>query len=87
MDVQTVDGHVVWITYTPSRGAAWAFLVMFAFASVGHFVLMCPYRASYFIPMVIGGISMLSILAISKEPVLTSCSSGDFLILRPRLVV
>ncbi|KAI6803162.1 hypothetical protein KC361_g910 [Hortaea werneckii] len=56
MDVQTVDGHVVWITYTPSRGAAWAFLVMFALASVGHFVLMCPYRASYFIPMVIGGI-------------------------------
>ncbi|KAI7361601.1 hypothetical protein KC354_g7946 [Hortaea werneckii] len=56
MDVQTVDGHVVWITYTPSKGAAWAFLIMFAIATVGHFFLMCPYRASYFIPMVIGGI-------------------------------
>ena len=51
------DIDITYFLYTPSKAAGWAFLVLFAGTTLAHFVLMFPYRAAFFIPLVIGGIS------------------------------
>jgi len=43
--------------YHPSRPAGWTFVVLFGLATVVHLVMMFLYRAAFFIPFVIGGIS------------------------------
>ncbi|KAJ5489215.1 hypothetical protein N7539_004105 [Penicillium diatomitis] len=54
----TNGGHpwVEFYPYTPSASAGYAFLAIFGIVTVMHFVLMFPYRAAYFLPLVIGGI-------------------------------
>ncbi|GFG22451.1 protein RTA1 [Aspergillus udagawae] len=42
--------------YTPSNTAGYAFMAIFGIATVVHIILMFPYRAAYFIPLVLGGI-------------------------------
>lgn len=34
-------------------------MALFGLSTVAHFVLMIPYKAAYFIPMVLGGICEL----------------------------
>lgn len=51
------DINVTYFLYDPSKSAAWAFVVLFAAATIVHFVLMFPLRAAFFMPLVIGGIS------------------------------
>lgn len=51
------DIHITYFLYTPSKPAAWTFVVLFAGATLAHFALMFPFRSAFFIPLVIGGIS------------------------------
>lgn len=54
-----VNGSDPWVEfypYYPSREAGYAFMAMFGLSTVAHFVLMIPYKAAYFIPLVLGGI-------------------------------
>lgn len=48
--------YVDFYPYTPSATAGYAFMAIFGLATLVHFVMMFPYRAAYFIPLVIGGI-------------------------------
>lgn len=50
------DPYVDFYPYTPSATAGYAFMAIFGIATLVHFVMMFPYRAAYFIPLVIGGI-------------------------------
>lgn len=51
------DIDVTYFLYTPSKPAAWAFVALFGIATSAHFILMFPFRAAFFIPVIIGGIS------------------------------
>jgi hypothetical protein len=56
-----VNGSSPWVEfypYNPSLPAGYAFMAIFAIATLVHFVLMIPYRAAYFIPFILGGICM-----------------------------
>jgi len=57
MDITSNGTATEWYSYQPSEGAGWAFLVLFATATIAHFILMVAYRAAYFIPFIVGGIS------------------------------
>ncbi|PYH73150.1 RTA1 domain-containing protein [Aspergillus vadensis CBS 113365] len=48
--------YVDFYPYTPSETAGYAFMAIFGLATLVHFAMMFPYRAAYFIPLVIGGI-------------------------------
>ncbi|CAG8209591.1 unnamed protein product [Penicillium nalgiovense] len=50
------DPYVVFYPYTPSETAGYAFMAMFGVMTIAHIVLMFPYRAAYFIPLVLGGV-------------------------------
>ncbi|GCB19014.1 protein RTA1 [Aspergillus awamori] len=50
------DPYVDFYPYTPSATAGYAFMAIFGITTLVHFVMMFPYRAAYFIPLVIGGI-------------------------------
>ncbi|KAJ5826655.1 hypothetical protein N7447_003418 [Penicillium robsamsonii] len=50
------DPYVDFYPYTPSATAGYAFLVIFGIATVVHLVMMFPFRAAYFIPLVLGGV-------------------------------
>ncbi|KAF4210721.1 hypothetical protein CNMCM8980_005027 [Aspergillus fumigatiaffinis] len=53
------NGSSPWVEfypYTPSASAGYAFMSIFGVATVVHIVLMFPYRAAYFIPLILGGI-------------------------------
>ncbi|KAM5341501.1 hypothetical protein ACJ41O_014532 [Fusarium nematophilum] len=54
--VQFEDGKVLYYPYTPSKEAGYAFLALFAVATVAHIVGIGFYKTKYFIPMVLGGI-------------------------------
>lgn len=54
------DPWVEFYPYTPSRSAGYAFVAIFAILTIAHFALMFPYRAAYFIPLIIGGICKTS---------------------------
>ncbi|KAF5012735.1 hypothetical protein FDECE_1228 [Fusarium decemcellulare] len=54
--VQFEDGKVLYYPYTPSKGAGYAFMALFAFATAIHIAGIHRYKTKYFIPMVLGGI-------------------------------
>lgn len=56
------DPWVEFYPYTPSQTAGYAFMALFGIATVTHFILMMPYRAAYFIPLVLGGICKLRLI-------------------------
>ncbi|KAJ6012266.1 hypothetical protein N7522_002621 [Penicillium canescens] len=54
-----VNGSDPWVEfypYTPSASAGYAFVAIFGISTIVHLVLMFPFRAAYFIPLVLGGI-------------------------------
>ena len=54
-----VNGGKPWVDfypYTPSATAGYAFMAMFGVATVVHIVLAIPFRAAYFIPLILGGV-------------------------------
>ena len=40
--------------YVPSKVAAYAYVALFAVGGLLHFILMFPFRAAFFIPIIIG---------------------------------
>ncbi|KAJ5243096.1 uncharacterized protein N7469_001423 [Penicillium citrinum] len=42
--------------YTPSATAGYAFMAIFGIATLVHIVMTIPFRAAYFIPLILGGI-------------------------------
>ncbi|PGH12578.1 hypothetical protein AJ79_04199 [Helicocarpus griseus UAMH5409] len=50
------DPYVDFYAYTPSDVAGYAFMALFGTCTVVHFILIFPFRAAYFIPLVMGGI-------------------------------
>ncbi|GIK00110.1 hypothetical protein Aspvir_004127 [Aspergillus viridinutans] len=53
------NGSSPWVEfypYTPSNTAGYAFMAIFGIATVMHIILMFPYHAAYFIPLILGGI-------------------------------
>ncbi|CAI7598666.1 unnamed protein product [Penicillium palitans] len=48
--------YVNFYPYTPSDTAGYAFMAMFGVATLFHLVLMFPFRAAFFIPLVLGGV-------------------------------
>ncbi|RHZ63637.1 RTA1 domain-containing protein [Aspergillus thermomutatus] len=53
------NGSSPWVEfypYAPSATAGYAFMAIFGIATVVHIILMFPYHAAYFIPLVLGGI-------------------------------
>lgn len=53
------NGSSPWVEfypYTPSATAGYTFMSIFGMATVAHIILMFPYRAAYFTPLVLGGI-------------------------------
>jgi hypothetical protein len=54
----SLDDPNVWVPYRyePNLGAAVAFAILFAIATIWHSVTMVRKRAWFFIPFVIGGI-------------------------------
>ncbi|KAL5356083.1 RTA1 like protein-domain-containing protein [Aspergillus floccosus] len=50
------DPWVEFYPYAPSAPAGYAFIVIFGLITVVHIFLMFPFRAAYFIPLIIGGI-------------------------------
>lgn len=46
--------------YTPSATAGYAFMGIFGVSTLAHIVLIFPFRAAYFIPLILGGICMNS---------------------------
>lgn len=53
------DPYVDFYPYTPSATAGYAFLVIFGIATVVHLIMMFPFRAPYFVPLILGGVCML----------------------------
>jgi hypothetical protein len=52
------DPWVEFYPYTPSATAGYAFMGIFGVTTLAHIVLMFPFRAAYFIPLILGGICM-----------------------------
>jgi hypothetical protein len=53
------NGSSPWVEfypYTPSVTAGYAFMAIFGIATVIHIILIFPYHAAYFIPLILGGI-------------------------------
>lgn len=81
------DGNVtgaIYFLYNPSKPAAWTFVVLFAGATIVHFILMFPFRAAFFVPLVIGGISkaaQASPFSMQARQLLT-IASGNLRLLR-----
>ncbi|KAJ5606440.1 hypothetical protein N7510_009221 [Penicillium lagena] len=48
--------YVDFYPYTPSATAGYAFMGLFGVLTVIHFVTMFPFRAAYFIPLILGGV-------------------------------
>lgn len=67
------NGGSPWVEfypYTPSAPAGYAFVVIFGIATIIHFALMFPYRAAYFLPLVIGGVCTSTLPPIpSRSPI------------------
>jgi len=40
--------------YTPSAGAGYTFLILFAIGGLTHFIMLIPLRSWFFIPFVLG---------------------------------
>ncbi|KAJ5946351.1 hypothetical protein N7454_003190 [Penicillium verhagenii] len=50
------DPYVDFYPYTPSATAGYAFMGIFGVTTLVHIILTIPYRAAYFIPLILGGI-------------------------------
>ncbi|CAG8305065.1 unnamed protein product [Penicillium salamii] len=50
------DPWVEFYPYTPSATAGYAFMAIFGISTLAHIILMFPFRAAYFIPLILGGI-------------------------------
>ncbi|KAL2817510.1 putative RTA1 domain protein [Aspergillus cavernicola] len=50
------DPVVEFYPYTPSATAGYAFMGIFGVSTVVHLVLTFPFRAAYFIPLILGGV-------------------------------
>lgn len=50
------DPWVEFYPYTPSESAGYAFMALFGISTVAHLILTIPFRAAFFIPMILGGI-------------------------------
>lgn len=50
------DPTVEFYPYTPSATAGYAFMAIFGIATLVHIALTIPFRAAYFIPLILGGI-------------------------------
>ncbi|KAJ5373303.1 RTA-like protein [Penicillium concentricum] len=50
------DPWVEFYPYTPSATAGYAFMGIFGVSTLAHIVFMFPFRAAYFIPLILGGI-------------------------------
>ncbi|KAK2931912.1 RTA-like protein [Fusarium oxysporum f. sp. vasinfectum] len=50
------DGKVLYYPYTPSESAGYAFMALFAAATVAHLVFIPKYKTKFFMPMFLGGI-------------------------------
>lgn len=64
------NGSKPWVEfypYTPSATAGYAFMAIFGIATVVHLVLMCPFRAAYFIPLVLGGVCTLFFISMNNS--------------------
>lgn len=46
--------------YDPSKSAAYAYVAFFTLSALAHFVCMFPFRAAFFIPLIIGCASKCS---------------------------
>lgn len=55
------DPYVDFYPYTPSATAGYAFTAIFGISTLIHIILTIPYRAAYFIPLVLGGICTIYI--------------------------
>ncbi|KAI9685639.1 MAG: hypothetical protein M1820_010767 [Bogoriella megaspora] len=58
--IYSANGTVIdatYYAYTPSVLAAWTFVVLFAGATLVHFIFMFSMRSAFFIPLIIGGIT------------------------------
>ncbi|KAJ5939766.1 hypothetical protein N7466_002900 [Penicillium verhagenii] len=49
------DPYVDFYPYTPSATAGYAFMGIFGITTLAHIILTIPYRAAYFIPLILGG--------------------------------
>ena len=61
------DPWVEFYPYAPSKTAGYAFMALFGITTVAHFVVMFPYRAAYFIPLVLGGICKSQVELLAKS--------------------
>jgi hypothetical protein len=64
------NGSKPWVEfypYTPSATAGYAFMAIFGIATVVHLVLMCPFRAAYFLPLVLGGVCTISPVSMNRS--------------------
>ena len=53
------DGNVVYYPYTPSKGAGYAFMVLFLITTAGHIFGVFKLKTKFFIPLILGGVCML----------------------------
>lgn len=65
MTVDTEDGpfgpivngtQIVFFEYRPNKAAGFAFVALFALATICHFIYFILFRAWFFIPFLLGGI-------------------------------
>jgi hypothetical protein len=52
------DGKVLYYPYTPSKGAGYAFMVLFLFTTAGHIFGVVRLKTKFFIPLILGGVCM-----------------------------
>jgi hypothetical protein len=62
------DPVVEFYPYVPSATAGYAFVAIFGIATIVHIVLTIPFRAAYFIPLILGGICMLCPTSLTNDP-------------------
>jgi hypothetical protein len=56
-DGETFDrDHIIFYPYTPSKSAALVFVALFGTTTLAHFIVVLPFRAWFFIPLILGGI-------------------------------
>lgn len=60
--------YVDFYPYAPSETAGYAFMAIFGISTIVHIVLTIPFRAAYFIPLVLGGLCKNSPLSSFNVP-------------------
>lgn len=75
------DPYVEFYPYTPSATAGYAFMALFGISTLIHLILIIPFRAAYFIPLVLGGICRSTpypyYTLTSNPPILTTPHPGE----------